>query len=133
MEHVIEELRERAVEVPIPLELPTEDDLVDVEEQILIPIPFVMREFLMQASDVIYGSLEPVTASDPQMHTYLPEVAALAWSQGMPREYIPLCEDGGSYYCVDQQDEVFLWSEDGISEERWESAWHWVFQIWLES
>ncbi len=133
MEHVIEELRERAESVPVPLELPTEDELVDVEEQILIPIPFLLREFLMKASDVIYGSLEPVTASDPQMHTYLPEVAALAWSLGLPREYIPLCEDRGSYYCVDQQDEVLLWTEDGMSEERWESVWHWVHQIWLES
>ncbi|MCL6417512.1 SMI1/KNR4 family protein [Aestuariirhabdus sp. Z084] len=133
MEEVIDELRERAETVPFPVELPTEDELVEVEEQILIPIPFAMRQYLLNASDVVYGSLEPVTASDPQLHTYLPEVAALAWSLGLPREYIPLCEDKGRYYAVDEGGEVLLWSEDGIAEERWETVWHWVHQVWLES
>ena len=34
---------------------------------------------------VVYGSLEPVTVTDPQSHTYLPEVAANAWDAGVDR------------------------------------------------
>ncbi|RRJ83066.1 SMI1/KNR4 family protein [Aestuariirhabdus litorea] len=133
MEEVIDELRELAESVPVPLELPTEDELVEVEEQILIPLPYELRRFLLTASDIVYGTLEPVTASDPQLHTYLPEVASVAWSLGLPREYVPLCEDRGRYYAVDAQGEVLLWTEEGIDEERWESVWHWVRDIWMES
>ncbi|WP_426415039.1 SMI1/KNR4 family protein [Aestuariirhabdus sp. LZHN29] len=133
MEEVIDELRARAETVPVPMELPTEEELVDVEEQILIPIPYELRRFLLTASDIVYGTLEPVTASDPQMHTYLPEVAALAWSLGLPREYVPLCEDRGCYYAVDALGEVVVWEDQEIGEQRWDSVWHWVHQVWMES
>ena len=39
MEDVIELLRERNEPVPVPLELPDEDLLVEIEEQVLIPLP----------------------------------------------------------------------------------------------
>ena len=84
-EEIIDMLRDSNQPVPVPLDLPDEDVLVEVEEQILLPIPRDMRTYLLEASDVIYGSLEPVTAADPYSHTYLPEVAAVAWSLGEPR------------------------------------------------
>lgn len=135
MEDVIDELRERNEPVPVPLELPDDDVLVEVEEQILIGLPFDLRQFLLQVSDVVYGRLEPVTAADPQSHTYLPEVAANAWDAGVPRHLVPLCQDGSDYYAVDPEGEVFLWeSESGeLSEESWESVWHWARDVWLES
>ena len=72
MQEMIDELREVAEQVPVPLELPEHDQVVDAQEQILMPLPADFREFLMEASDVIYGTLEPVTAADPSSHTYLP-------------------------------------------------------------
>lgn len=69
MEEVIEQLREANEPVPVPLELPDEDQLVEIEEQLFINIPFVFKEFLLTVSDVVYGSLEPVTCTDPQSHT----------------------------------------------------------------
>ncbi|RBL65667.1 SMI1/KNR4 family protein, partial [Pseudomonas sp. MWU13-2625] len=70
MEEVIEQLREANEPVPVPLELPDEDQLVEIEEQLFINIPFVFKEFLLTVSDVVYGSLEHVTVNDPQSHTY---------------------------------------------------------------
>ncbi len=83
---------------------------------------------------MVYGRLEPVTASDPQSHTYLPEVAANAWDAGVPRYLVPLCQDGRDYYAVDPEGEVFLWREDTgeLDDETWESVWHWVRDVWLE-
>ncbi len=136
MEEVIEQLRELNEPVPVPLELPDEETLVEIQEQILIHLPFALREFLLQVSDVVYGRLEPVTAADPQSHTYLPEVASVAWSLGVPRELVPLCEDHGNYYCVEEDGTVLLWEADSgeINEdESWESVWHWVRDVWLES
>ena len=84
MEEVIEQLRELNEPVPVPLELPDDELLVEIEEQLLINLPFELREFLLKVSDVVYGRLEPVTATDPQSHTYLPEVASVAWDLGVP-------------------------------------------------
>ena len=136
MEEVIEQLRELNEPVPVPLELPDEETLVEIQEQILIHLPFGLREFLLTVSDVVYGRLEPVTASDPQSHTYLPEVASYAWDIGVPRAFVPLCEDHGNYYVVEEDGTVLLWeAETGeINEdESWESVWHWVRDVWLES
>jgi hypothetical protein len=135
VEDVIDQLRELNEPVPVPLELPEEETLVEIQEQILIHLPYELREYLLKASDVVYGHLEPVTASDPQSHTYLPEVAANAWDAGLPRYLVPLCQDGRDYYAVDPEGEVFLWREETgeVDEgETWESVWHWVRDVWLE-
>ena len=135
MEEVIEQLRELNEPVPVPLELPDDDLLGAIEGQSLIKLPFGLREFLLQVSDVIYGRLDPVTATDPQSHTYLPEVAANAWDAGVPRDLIPICQDGRDYYVVDLDGQVTLWDgDDGeLTEESWESVWHWARDVWLES
>ncbi len=131
MNEVVEMLRELNQPVALPLELPDHEDLVDVEEQILIGIPTDFRNYLLQASDVIYGYYEPVTAADPGSHTYLPEVASYAWSIGVPRELIPLCEFRGDYYCVNEMGEVVLWSQGRITQGDWPTVWHWIKSVWL--
>ncbi len=133
MHDLIEELRELSETVPVPLELPSFDQLVEVEEQILIPLPSELKEYLLFASDVIHGRIEPVTASDPFSHTYLPEVTAYAWSIGMPREYIAICQQGDSFYCIAQEGHVMLWQDGEFEEEMWESFWQWAEEIWLPS
>ncbi len=134
MEDVIELLREHNQPVPVPLELPTDDDLLDVQEQILIHLPHELREFLLEVSDVVYGHLEPVTASDPHSHTYLPEVAATAWDLGLPRHLVPLCREGDLYFAVEPDGEVLCWSvrEGDYLDDEWESVWHWARDYWLE-
>jgi hypothetical protein len=133
MEEILELLREHHQPVPVPLELPDEDSLVEVEEELLMSIPRDMRQFLLEASDVVYGSLEPVTASDPHSNTYLPEVAAVAWSMGVPRHLVPLCEHNGNYYCVESEGEVVFWRDGDLAGETWDSVWQWVRDVWLES
>lgn len=135
MEDVIEQLREANEPVPVPLELPDEDLLVEIQEALLIHIPDEMKAFLLTVSDVIYGSLEPVTVTDPNAHTYLPEVAATAWDEGLPRELVPLCQDGDNYYAVEEDGTVLLWEADTgtTSEESWDSVWTWARDVWLES
>lgn len=45
----------------------------------------------------------------------------------MPRDLIPLCQDGDNYYCVEEDGTVVLWDaeEEIAGEESWESVWHW--------
>lgn len=133
MEDIIDELRERALDVAVPLELPDEDQLIEVEEQILISLPYELREFLLQVSDVIYGSIEPVTVTDPHSHTYLPEVAANAWAEGLPRELIPICEHNEEYYGISEEGEVVRWADGEVTDDSWPSIWLWVRDVWMES
>lgn len=125
-------LREKSLSTAFPLSLATIDDIIDAQEAILIHIPIEFRDYLLHCSDVIFGNLEPVTVADPMSHTYLPEVAAEAWSQGMPREYVPLCKIDGGVYCVNEDDTVFLWHEgEDEPEEVGENIWAWVRDVWL--
>lgn len=136
MEDVYEKLREINANVLVPLDLPDEDQLLEVEEEILLSLPQEYREFMLMVGDVICGSIEPATAADPQSHTYLPELAATAWSLGLSRELIPVCEHNGDYYAISEEGEIKLWreSESEIDEDTsWPSIWHWARDIWLES
>ncbi|NMH66411.1 SMI1/KNR4 family protein [Shewanella salipaludis] len=132
MHDIIERLQELSETVPVPLELPSFEQLVEVEEQILIPLPRDLKEYLLYASDVIYGAIEPVTAADPHSHTYLPEVTCYAWSIGMPREMIAICQQGDSFYCIDQEGQIHHWQNGDFDEEYWESLWHWIQDVWLK-
>lgn len=133
MYDIIEQLHERSETVPVPLELPEFDQLVQAEEELLIPLPTALKEYLLYASDVVVGTLEPVTVADPHSHTFLPEVTSYAWSIGMPREYIAICQQSNSFYCIDQEGVVRLWSEDELESEMWESFWQWAEDVWLHS
>ncbi|GAB3105899.1 SMI1/KNR4 family protein [Aestuariicella hydrocarbonica] len=133
MEELIDELHAVSEEVPVPLELPEHDQVVVAQEEILMPLPADFREFLMTCGDVVYGTLEPVTVADPSSHTYLPEVTSTAWSIGMPREMVALCESRDGFYCVAQDGEIKLWTESGFDAEVWENIWYWVRDVWLES
>lgn len=133
MNEIIDELRELNQDRFASIRLPDEDELVELEEEILISIPADLKEFLLHASDVVYGSLELVTATDPQAHTHLPEVTATAWSLGLPRHLIPICEANGGYYFISQEGSVGFWSEeDDIADEEWETLWEWITQVWIK-
>jgi hypothetical protein len=133
MDELIEELRENSQPIPTPLELPDSDLLVEIEEELLLSLPAEYREFLLTVSDVVYGSLEPATVTDPQSHTYLPELAAVAWDRGLPRDLIPICEHQDNYYCISQDGSVLYWEDGELSEDEWETIWYWVRDVWLQS
>lgn len=136
MEDIVELLRENNELVPVPLELPDEDTLVEIQEALLIHLPYEYKIFLLTVSDVICGSIEPCTVADPHSHTYLPEVTAQAWDIGLPRHLIPICENLGRYYVIAQDGEVSLWEpgmeEESTEGETWDSIWHWARDVWLE-
>ncbi|MBM7072330.1 SMI1/KNR4 family protein [Shewanella sp. 202IG2-18] len=130
MNDIIDQLQDASIETAFPLVLPTFEQLVEVEEQILIPLPGALKEYLLEASDVIFGNVEPVTAADPSSHTFLPEVTSYAWSIGLPRDQIAICQVGDNFHCIDQQGEVRYW-QNGRFTEHWEHFWLWAEEVWL--
>jgi hypothetical protein len=136
LDDVIELLREVSEDVPVPLELPDEDLLVEIEEQLLLALPDDLRYYLLEASDLIVGTLEPVTVADARSHTYLPEVAAQAWNDGMPRHLLPVCQRDDGYYCISEDGEIRYWNghklgKDPDGAKEWPSLWDWAREVWL--
>lgn len=133
MEDIIQSLKAAAQPQMVPLALPDEDMLIIIEEELLLPIPADVKQFLLTVSNIIYGSIEPVTATEPQAHTYLPEVTAEAWANGLPRHYLPICQVANDYYCVDESGEVFFWKDGELTEQNWEDIWQWTKEVWLNN
>ncbi len=91
-ETVLEILREKHQPQIVPLELPDDDLITEIEEMIYVQIRGDFRNYLLEASDLVVGTLEPVTVTDPGSHTYLPDVASEAWANGLSRELLPFCK-----------------------------------------
>jgi hypothetical protein len=110
VDEVLEGLRELNEPVPRPLRLPSEAEVASVEKELDVLLHPDYRRFLLEASDVVLGTLEPATITPDSGHTYLVPLAREAWDAGAPRDWIPIGEDNGDYYCMDGQGQVRCWS-----------------------
>jgi len=134
MNDVAAELQERNQDRFNSLELPDDDLLVEVEEQLLLPLPADLKEFLLTVSNVVYGAVEPATVTDEGLHTHLPDMATEAWERGLPRDLIAFCVNGAGYYVCDQYGVICVWDGDELDEEQqWQSIWDWTEEVWLNS
>jgi len=125
-------LRSHNEPVPRPLRLPTNAEVDNAERQLAVRFHPDFRHYLLRASDVACGVLEPVTITCPESHTYLFQVAESAWTgYSVPRELLPICEDNGDFYCMNSAGEVVFWSHNGTTSEKWASLADWIGQVWL--
>ncbi len=46
--------------------------------------------------------------------------------KGVPKEFLPFCEDNGDYYCLTRDSRVVLWSHDGLFSGSWLDLAHWI-------
>ncbi|GAB2189433.1 SMI1/KNR4 family protein [Sessilibacter sp. MAH2] len=134
-EDVLEKLANISQSTLLPIPQATMDDIVDAQEEMLVSFPAEFRDFLISVSHMEVGSIEPVTLSDPELHTYLPEMASQAWELGLPRDLLPLCRVEDGFYVVTLADQVEFWriEDQDFSGDIWESIWQWADEVWLES
>ena len=120
MEQIIKELRELKEPVPKPLRLPSVKEVSGTETELRVSFHPDFVKYLLEASDVVYGTIEPATITNPESHTHLPEIAKSAWEDiGVPKDIIPICEDNSDYYCMNKNGEVLFWSHNGLTDEKW--------------
>ena len=130
---VIAELRDLNGPVPQPLRLPTEDEVNAAEKQLEVKFPEDYRRYLLEASDVVYGSLEPAILTADAGHLSLVEMVETAWDEmEVSRELLPFCEDNGDYYCLDTDGRVRFWSHNGTTDESWPNLATWIKEVWIE-
>ncbi len=132
LEEVIQELRKLNTPVPKPLRLPNSDEVEKVEKILDITLHSDFRKYLLLASDVVYGTLEPVTITVEGSHTDLRQVAQEAWEIGVSRSLLPICEDNADYFCMNEGGEIIYWSHNGISDEKWPDLATWIKEIWID-
>jgi hypothetical protein len=126
------ELHSRNRPVPKPARLPTASEVDAAERQLGIRFHPDFRRYLLEVSDVVVGTLEPVTITLPDSHTDLSAVAESAWDGcGVPRNLVPVCEDNADFYCMSQSGEIVFWSHNGLTSERWPNLAAWIADVWL--
>ena len=129
---VIAELRELNEPVPKPLRLPTAAEVNAAEDQLGVKFPADYRQYLLAASDVVYGTLEPAIVIPDAGHLSLIDIAETAWDEmEVPRARLAFCEDNGDYYCLNQAGEVEFWSHDGATDEKWKDLATWIKEVWI--
>ena len=133
IEEAIQNLRDLNESLPKPMRLPSVDEIEEIEQELSVKFHADYSKYLREASDVVFGVLEPATITDPESHTYLPRVARTAWTQmGVPQDLLPICEDNGDYYCMNGAGEVVFWSHNGLTDEKWSNLATWIQEVWLE-
>jgi hypothetical protein len=131
IEEAIERLRRHSEPTPNPLVLPTEQQVATIEEALGIRFRPDYRTFLLKASDVVFGSIEPATITSPESHNHLPKIIESARDFGVPDELFPFCEDNNDFYCLDTSGEVVFWSHDCSSDESWSDLAEWIELEWI--
>ena len=128
----LQELRKLNELVPKPPSLPSVAEVEAMETRLGLKFHPDYVQFLLEASDVVFDVLEPATITDPESHTYLPNVAAAAWEVGVDRSWLPICEVNGDYYVLKPTGEVMYWSHDGnVREESWPDLATWIREVWI--
>ena len=128
---IISRLRSVNEPVPKPARLPSESDVRKIEAELKIIFHSDFRKYLLEASDVVFGTKEPVTICEPKSHTYLPSVVESARAYGVPTDLVPVCEDNADFYCINRHGKIVFWSHNGTSDESWPSLATWIRDVWL--
>jgi hypothetical protein len=132
LSEVIAALRSHNETVPTPLRLPTPDEVDAAEEDVGRKFHPDLRRYLLEASDVVFGTKEPVTVADASWNTHLPSVCESAWEEmELPKNLLPICEDNGDYYCMNKKGEIVFWSSDGATDEKWKDLATWIEECWI--
>ena len=131
LDDAIRQLREMNERVPRPLRLPTQDEVALTEKQLGVKFHPDYRRYLAEASDIVFGTVEPATITRPESHTYLPKICAHAWAAGIAKDCLPICEDNGDYYCMNERGHVFFLSHNGSNSETWPDLATWIEEVWI--
>ncbi|MBM0142173.1 MULTISPECIES: SMI1/KNR4 family protein [Pseudomonas syringae group] len=129
----IAELKSSRIPLPRPQQLPDDELLNTYEQELGVSFPSAYRTFAKEASDSICNGKDALrlTASRDSPRELLDTVIE-ARQQGLPKSWIPICEDNGNYYCILEDGTVRYWSHDGSSNESWPNLASWIKQAWID-
>lgn len=98
-------------------------------------IPDQLRWFMKRYSQVSFMCRGVILAQPHAREFYLREVHD-AWDQGVPKDWLPFCNDNGDYHCINfDTGEVRFWSSDALdftesTGDQWSSFYEWIVDDW---
>lgn len=89
---------------------------------------------LKTVSNAFVGYISPFTLNEQLMKDYADLRVGLDEGRkiGVPRDWLPICEDNGDYYCLAPDGSVRFWDHNGSSDETWPDLATWATEFWLE-
>ncbi|MEQ8439352.1 MAG: SMI1/KNR4 family protein [Ilumatobacter fluminis] len=129
LNEAIARLRRLSTPVPRPRRLPTESEVRDAETNLGVSFHPDLRRYLLEASDVVYGTHEPVTISGG--HTAIETVVHSARDLGVPDGLLPICDDNADYFCITANGDIVYWSHNGATNETWPNLATWITDVWI--
>lgn len=123
--------------IPKPAQLPTEQQVCDVESLLGVKFPPSYRDYLLHYSDVNFEAFELYRVF--QDGSYLDMVKEIHEAHDLvelPTHLLPFLHDNGDYYCFDlstpgPEYKVVFWSHNGIVDESWTDFAAWVDECWI--
>jgi len=130
---VIEELTELAHGAHIKTP-PPDDFLIDsYQKDIGVLFSEDYKVFLKKASTIFYGEIDPfVITIDKSSRSELSVAIVDAQSLGLPKGWLPICEDNGDYYCLTKDNTIRFWTSNGMSNDSWPSLGAWIKEVWIK-
>jgi hypothetical protein len=130
---VIEELKKVSGGERNKTPLPDDALIAQYEKDIGFSFSSDYRKLLKEVGNIYYGTIELLSVTaDKKLYGELSTAINDAISIGVPESWLPICEDNGSYYCLDQQGCVRYWTGDGSNEEQWPDLASWVKDVWID-
>jgi hypothetical protein len=106
------------------------DEVDAAERELGFAFPSDYRRFLLEASDVVFSTKEPALVTPGYGYRDLVKTAQGAWEMGVPRDWLPFCEDNADYFCL-VGNTVRYWSHDGETDEQWPDLGTWISEVWI--
>ncbi|MEM6160091.1 SMI1/KNR4 family protein [Erwinia sp. P6884] len=114
--------------------LPLPDDYLisEYEKNTGFTFPVDYKESLKRAGNIFYGTIELLSLTkDNTYYSELASALADARQQGLPHDWLPICEDNGSYYCITPEGTIRYWTTDGYSNDQWPNLANWINEVWI--
>lgn len=127
------ELKSVRMSLPNAQRLPDDALISSYEQDLGIFFPDDYKIFVKEASDSLFNGKDALrlTVNRDSPRELLVAVME-AREQGVPRSWLPICEDNGNYYCLVEDGSVSYWSHDGSSNETWPNLASWIKHVWID-
>lgn len=122
------------------VQLPTTEEVQQIEHQLDVVFPPTYRTFLLEYSNISFGTFEMLRVNPSEEDSYLSIQNVVADARRyyhLPESLLPFLEDNGDYYCFNLEShapecQVVYWSHDGLTNEKWLNFLDWVEKCWID-
>ncbi|CAI3939292.1 unnamed protein product [Commensalibacter communis] len=112
--------------------LPNDTLLNEYETILEIKFSDEYRDFIKNIEHVLYNGLDNSSMDGIVIDVRnLLECTKEARTIELPRNWLPIVEDNGDYYCVRPDGKVAFWSHNGSTDETWDNIATWIQDVWI--